>query len=313
MQTFLPHADFRRSAEVLDVPRLGKQRVETLQVVRSLVLDDYGWATHPAVRMWRGHVPALVRYGLDVAEVWTRDGRADTTAEQVAEFAPEVVGRSQADLAADGLMPPWLGDDRLHRSHRSALVRKDPDRYRPLFGDVPDDLPYFWPEPPAPAVPLDEIGPRMWVLRAGSADTVEEFRRRGVVGLGTASGIDVDASAGDEATLRGLLKARSPGRRPGKELRVLAAFVEDVAEGDPVVVPDHERGEHLLLGEVTGGYRFSGSATTSVPHRRAVRWIGRLPREVVRPVALLQNPRTLFAVPAPDEDVLASAVRPAFT
>ena len=35
MQTFLPHADFDRSAEVLDLRRLGKQRVEVIQIVRA--------------------------------------------------------------------------------------------------------------------------------------------------------------------------------------------------------------------------------------------------------------------------------------
>jgi hypothetical protein len=37
------------------------------------------------------------------------------------------------------------GDDAVHRSHRSALVRKDPEHYRPRFPDVPPDLPYVWP------------------------------------------------------------------------------------------------------------------------------------------------------------------------
>jgi hypothetical protein len=44
-----------------------------------------------------------------------------------------------------GELPPWLGDEALHLSHRSALFRKDPDFYRPLFGEVPADLPYVWP------------------------------------------------------------------------------------------------------------------------------------------------------------------------
>jgi hypothetical protein len=42
-------------------------------------------------------------------------------------------------------VPPWLGDPDVHRSHRSALLRKDPDHYRALFTDVPDDLAYVWP------------------------------------------------------------------------------------------------------------------------------------------------------------------------
>jgi hypothetical protein len=43
----------------------------------------------------------------------------------------------------------------VHQSHRSALVRKDPGHYRPLFPDVPDDLPYVWPASERPRrVPL---------------------------------------------------------------------------------------------------------------------------------------------------------------
>src|SRR3954467_500955 len=57
MQTFLPVADFAGSARLLDTPRLGKQRVETLQILRAIELPDYGWANHPAVLMWRGGAP----------------------------------------------------------------------------------------------------------------------------------------------------------------------------------------------------------------------------------------------------------------
>jgi hypothetical protein len=35
VQTFLPYADFAESARVLDRARLGKQRVEALQVLRA--------------------------------------------------------------------------------------------------------------------------------------------------------------------------------------------------------------------------------------------------------------------------------------
>ena len=70
MQTFLPYAGFADSAAVLDVPRLGKQRVETLQILRALQFPDYGWRNHPAVLMWRGRVPALVSYGLSCVAAW---------------------------------------------------------------------------------------------------------------------------------------------------------------------------------------------------------------------------------------------------
>ncbi|SDU66122.1 MSMEG_6728 family protein [Gordonia westfalica] len=296
MQTFLPYPDFRRSAEALDPARLGKQRVETLQILRALELFDYGWGNHPAVAMWRGHTPALVSYGLEFVDVWRRERRADTTAPMIAEFAPEVVGVSQSDLAAAGLMPPWLGDDRLHLSHRAALLRKDPDFYVAEFGDAPDDLPYHWPEPPAEVPELDDRGRTVWVVRASTKEQYDEFRERGIVGVGTESGIDSDAATATFDGLRTLLKECSPGRRPGKDLRVLASFVDDLAPGDEVAVVDPDEPETLQLGAIEGDYEFTRRGRTLAPHRRRVRWTGALARSSVLPPALLQNPRKLFPV-----------------
>lgn len=136
VQTFLPYDDFAASAAVLDNLRLGKQRVEALQVLRALTREKYGWQHHPAVKMWRGHERALVAYGLAICEEWTRRGCADTCAVQLLGEGPP-----------PGLDDPprWLGDGPFHESHRSALVRKDPSHYRTHFPDVADDLPYVWP------------------------------------------------------------------------------------------------------------------------------------------------------------------------
>jgi len=148
VQTFLPYADFEASARSLDPKRLGKQRVECLQVVRGLTVPGYGWRHHPAVKMWRGHLEALGRYSLTCCDVWTEAGRADTCATTlVTDLADAGVTeiRTQADLAAAGELPAWLGDEDFHRSHRSSLLRKDPEFYGSRFTDVPDDLPYVWP------------------------------------------------------------------------------------------------------------------------------------------------------------------------
>jgi hypothetical protein len=150
VQTFLPYADFERSARALDQRRLGKQRVECIQVVRGLTVEGYGWRHHPAVKMWRGYEEALGRYGITCCEVWTELGHADTCAVSItADLARVGVRgiRTQAELAADGGLPPWLGDADFHRSHQSSLLRKDPDFYGPRFRGVPDDLPYVWPVP----------------------------------------------------------------------------------------------------------------------------------------------------------------------
>lgn len=121
MQTFLPYADFAESARALDQKRLGKQRVEVVQIVRALTRETYGWKHHPAVLMWRGYEEALGASGVPVPP------------------------RSQAEPAAAGDLPPRLGDEALHRSHRSSLLRKEPEHYGPILGDEPDDLECVWP------------------------------------------------------------------------------------------------------------------------------------------------------------------------
>jgi hypothetical protein len=149
MQTFLPYPDFAASARALDRRRLGKQRVEALQVLRALVVPGYGWRHHPAAKMWTGYEEALTRYGLDICASWCALGGADTCAVKLADEYAEAVAhdavRTQPELAAAGEIPPWLGDEAVHRSHRSALVRKDPGHYGPQFPEVPADLPYVWP------------------------------------------------------------------------------------------------------------------------------------------------------------------------
>ncbi|MCE7004289.1 MSMEG_6728 family protein [Kibdelosporangium philippinense] len=149
MQTFLPYPDFRATAAVLDARRLGKQRVEAIQVLRALTIADYGWRHHPAAAMWAGYDEALTRYGLDVCDVWCALGRRDTCAATLLTDFRSTVGsadvRAQTALAEAGELPPWLGEAAFHESHQSALVRKDPEHYRPFFPDVSDDLPYVWP------------------------------------------------------------------------------------------------------------------------------------------------------------------------
>jgi hypothetical protein len=148
MQTFLPYDDFERSARVLDLKRLGKQRVECIQVLRGLVRPGYGWRHHPAVLMWAGHAEALGRYAFTMVDVWIERGFADTCAATIADDLGEAGVsrvRPERDIRAAGAMPPWLGDPAFHRSHQSALLRKDPQHYGPLFPGVPDDLEYVWP------------------------------------------------------------------------------------------------------------------------------------------------------------------------
>jgi hypothetical protein len=133
MQTFLPYPDFVRTARVLDYRRLGKQRVETKQLILALTQPKYGWKNHPAAKMWVGHVPLLAEYGRVICQEWIDRGYNDSLLPFFSGFD---------DVTA---LPPWLGDESVHASHRSNLLRKDMEFYSQWGWTDPIDLPYVWP------------------------------------------------------------------------------------------------------------------------------------------------------------------------
>lgn len=142
MQTFLPFADFHLSANSLDYRRLGKQRVETKQILQTILSpgEKRGWVNHPAVRMWRGYEFELARYGLVMSREWRNRGYNDNQAQWFCEL---LLFLQENNYSEDS--PPWMGDSRFHLSHQSNLVRKYPDFYGPKFPGVPNNLDYVWP------------------------------------------------------------------------------------------------------------------------------------------------------------------------
>lgn len=138
MQTFLPYADFDQSAQALDNKRLGKQRVEVLQILNALVNPAAkGWKNHPATRMWRGLEINLAVYGIAICREWGSRGYKDTCAHKIVQLANQSGSSYQRSI-------PWLNPE-LCLSHQSNLIRKDAPHYGPLFPGVPDNLPYVWP------------------------------------------------------------------------------------------------------------------------------------------------------------------------
>ena len=131
MQTFLPYKTFSQSVLCLDYRRLGKQRVEAFQILNALAGKSKGWVNHPATKMWRGYEAALRFYKDLCIEEWIRRGYKNTM--EVEEAYGPI------------LMPRWLGDEKLHASHRSNLLKKDPDYYGKYNWRESNDLPYFWP------------------------------------------------------------------------------------------------------------------------------------------------------------------------
>lgn len=135
MQTFLPYSDFKKSVKCLDNKRLGKQRVEAFQIhnIVSGKRTTGGWISHPAVLMWKGYPDALALYYNECILEWIARG-----------FKNNMV-IIKIENENDVEMPPWLGDEKLHSSHRSNLLNKDFEYYS-VFGWKDNQwMPYYWP------------------------------------------------------------------------------------------------------------------------------------------------------------------------
>ena len=143
MQTFLPYRSFKRCARVLDGSRLGNQGYR-----ECLTLIQGGWEHHPAARMWAvtssGEVLTgrlnewLKVYANAMLQEWVDRGNSTTVWFDI-----------DATLLKQDGMPWWFKDrvilNRVLSSHRSNLLRKNPDHYNQFGWTEPDNLPYFWP------------------------------------------------------------------------------------------------------------------------------------------------------------------------
>jgi hypothetical protein len=136
MQTFLPYADFKKSAQCLDNRRLGKQRIEAHQIwtIVSGGRTTGGWVHHPAVLMWQGFPNALAHYYNEVLVEWVSRG-----------FVNNMLPLTEGRLMRPHPMPIWFGDQAFHDSHRSNLLRKDIDFYSLHDWEVRPGLDYVWP------------------------------------------------------------------------------------------------------------------------------------------------------------------------
>lgn len=132
MQTFLPYADLQKSVECLDYRRLGKQRVEAMQILKALNRGSGGWSNHPATKMWRGFETALMKYHDEACLEFDHRGYTNN----MKLYIPD------SKLV---ILPPWFGNEAFHSAHRAALLAKDFSWYS-QFGWVEEPrIEYVWP------------------------------------------------------------------------------------------------------------------------------------------------------------------------
>jgi len=142
MQTFLPYENFSQSAKVLDRMRLGKQRVETLQILNILsgIKENSRWKNHPAVKMWKNCGYLLAEYGLEICKEWISRGYKDTCFEKI------LIIQKEHKIQLGNNRPNWFGHKEFHASHRSNLLRKNPIYYLQFNWVENSNLPYYWPK-----------------------------------------------------------------------------------------------------------------------------------------------------------------------
>ncbi len=149
MITFLPYANFTQSAQTLDRQRLGKQRIEALQIFKTLLqredIPPPKWINHPACLMWAGYEYDLCRYGYEICKEWKRRKYIDNL-QQKFQVAKEIMHR----LLYLSDLPQWSENEELHRSHRLMLWKKDPYYYNQFAEEalsfpLDQEIKYVWP------------------------------------------------------------------------------------------------------------------------------------------------------------------------
>lgn len=133
VQTFLPFDSFIDSLSCLDNARCGKQRVEAYQLIDALITGTR-WEKHPACKMWKDNVNALIYYyNLSLTE-WEDRGFSNNMERY--PYQPDSDG-TLPEIADDGTpeitYPWWFGWEHFHMSHRASLLRKHPMFYRDKF------------------------------------------------------------------------------------------------------------------------------------------------------------------------------------
>lgn len=157
MQTFLPAPSFEESASALDRQRLGKQRVETKQLLMALTGADIHnptkfplgmfkstsrWRNHPCARMWIGHELALCEYGMAICAEWRERGYTDNLLPWFRLLYQRLFSESNLPITP----PDWFGHARFHAAHRAALLKKNPDWYEQFGWDETPEINYWWPK-----------------------------------------------------------------------------------------------------------------------------------------------------------------------
>ncbi len=110
---------------------MDRQRVEAFKIMELLGGRRYRPFKHPMVIMWDGYYKALLVYYNICLTVWEERGFKNTGLKKINTFGTYGC-------------PTWIYNRNLNLSHRSNLIRRNPEFYKRLWPEVPDNIPYLW-------------------------------------------------------------------------------------------------------------------------------------------------------------------------
>jgi len=142
MQTFMPVTNFQESSRIIDKKRCWKQCMEAWQMLNGFERerngDKFGYRNHAAIRMWVGYDEALKVY---YNEFWYTC--VDIHHYNIVKIKPIEVDHSKV------VLPPWIGYEPLHSSHRSRLLQKNYEYYKQFNwkedNEHLNEVNYLWP------------------------------------------------------------------------------------------------------------------------------------------------------------------------
>lgn len=135
---WLPYANVKANTDVLADGQLFDVVFQGLQCLRNIYQGDLNWRDAAA---WCSRPAGLLFYVLAAEQEMQRRG---FPRERKVFKAFTSIAREYESLSP--VMPPWYGDPALHQSHRSHLIRIDPEHYtRRMPFTTPLELPLIWP------------------------------------------------------------------------------------------------------------------------------------------------------------------------
>ena len=137
MQVFMPYPCFADSVGALDSRRLLNQVVN-----ESYVIIRGKWPNHPASKIWADYKWALAHYCLCGLRELSARGAINNTSLKLWRM---YYGRATGQYRHNKTLPPIMGYEPYHASHRSQLLAKAP-RFYVGYGwkEEPGALEYVW-------------------------------------------------------------------------------------------------------------------------------------------------------------------------